>query len=210
MDKLHIEKDFIGKEFKLEKAKKVLATHWMKIDDLTKTELSKILLFPQDQESMEKKLLNFSVEGHKIEEIPLLDKKNRNDKRHHALDAIVICFLEEWAVDKSKRKHFRLPESIRDGQYIQEILDKIIPQKIAFPKAALLEQPVGFNTNHKKNEVFQRKQLEEFFKNAQTSNIDKIIEKIISKNIKQELKDLLRDCGRDIMSFKRTSKKLYF
>lgn len=41
-----------------------------------------------------------------------IDKKHRADKRHHALDAMVLSFIPQWAADKKKRIFHRFPDAI--------------------------------------------------------------------------------------------------
>lgn len=46
--------------------------------------------------------------------------KNRADRRHHALDALVLSFIPSWAGDATKEDIFRFPESIGDRPAIVE------------------------------------------------------------------------------------------
>jgi len=46
--------------------------------------------------------------------------KNRADRRHHALDALVLSFIPNWAGDATKEDFFRFPESIGDRPAIVE------------------------------------------------------------------------------------------
>lgn len=39
-------------------------------------------------------------------------EKNREDNRHHALDAMVLAFIPGWARDESKQRWFRFPEAL--------------------------------------------------------------------------------------------------
>ncbi len=40
------------------------------------------------------------------------EKKNRDDDRHHALDAMVLAFIPGWAQNDSKQKWFRFPSPV--------------------------------------------------------------------------------------------------
>lgn len=68
--------------------------------------------------------------------------KNRGDRRHHALDAMIISYLSEWARDGEKTKFFKFPEGV-DKDYFGEKLDKVDPQLIARQKARISEQPMA-------------------------------------------------------------------
>jgi len=46
----------------------------------------------------------------KLIDLARLSEKLRSDKRHHALDAILLTFLPNWARDKKKEDFFRLTE----------------------------------------------------------------------------------------------------
>ncbi len=64
------------------------------------------------------------------------EKKNRDDKRHHALDAMVLAFLPGWLRDPNKRGFFRFPEGV-DRNSFQQMLDSVIPRFLAFEKPRL-------------------------------------------------------------------------
>ena len=73
------------------------------------------------------------------------EKKNRDDDRHHALDAMVISFIPSWVRDAMKEKFFRFPEPIHQnakGFFEKEIAD-VIPQFLCFEKAVLAETIYG-------------------------------------------------------------------
>lgn len=62
------------------------------------------------------------------------DKKNRNDDRHHALDAMVLSFIPAWARDPLKQGFFRLPDGVT-----RETFSKAIAQVV--PRNLFLEKP---------------------------------------------------------------------
>lgn len=64
------------------------------------------------------------------------DKKNRKDKRHHALDAMLLSFIPGWARDKRKAGFFRLPEGVTRDTFA-EAISKVIPRNLAFEKSSL-------------------------------------------------------------------------
>ena len=59
-----------------------------------------------------------------------IDKKNRDDKRHHALDAMVVSFLRAHDTE--------FPEGV-DKDYFAEMIDTVVPENIAFEKPELEE-----------------------------------------------------------------------
>ena len=67
-------------------------------------------------------------------------KKPRHDHRHHALDAMVISYLKEWARDATKTHFFTFPKGI-DRHYFKTKLDKVYPHFVSRRKPALSEQP---------------------------------------------------------------------
>jgi CRISPR-associated endonuclease Csn1 len=85
-------------------------------------------------------------------------EKNRNDKRHHALDAMVINFLPQWMRDEKKGWFFRFPEPVRKnprGTFEKEIAD-VMPRLLAFEKAPLAETIYGGRVDKGKTTIVQR------------------------------------------------------
>ncbi len=79
--------------------------------------------------------------------------KPRHDFRHHALDAMVISYLKEWARDETKTHFFTFPKGI-DKDYFKTKLDEVYPHYVSKRKPALSEQPKkgrikGNNINRK-------------------------------------------------------------
>jgi CRISPR-associated endonuclease Csn1 len=70
------------------------------------------------------------------------EKKNRDDNRHHALDAMVISFLPSWARDSKKTGFFQFPNGISKELFAKEI-ESVIPENICFQKATLAETIYG-------------------------------------------------------------------
>ncbi len=66
------------------------------------------------------------------------EKKNRKDPRHHALDAMVICYLPNWARDPDKTNFFRFPIGIHRDYFAQKI-ESVIPRFICRQKPKLEE-----------------------------------------------------------------------
>ena len=67
-------------------------------------------------------------------------QKDRSDDRHHALDAMVISYLRQWARDKNKTEFFKFPKGI-DAQYFAEKLSAVYPHYITRGRPAIAEQP---------------------------------------------------------------------
>jgi CRISPR-associated endonuclease Csn1 len=69
-------------------------------------------------------------------------EKNRDDDRHHALDAMVINFLENWVRNPSKEHWFRFPPEVHRNAkaFFAEHLEKVTPEPIATEKPVLEEK----------------------------------------------------------------------
>ena len=67
-------------------------------------------------------------------------QKDRSDHRHHALDAMVISYLSQWARDKNKTDFFKLPDDI-NAEYFAEKLADVYPHYITRTRPALAEKP---------------------------------------------------------------------
>ena len=76
-------------------------------------------------------------------------EKNRGDKRHHALDAMVINFIPQWARDENKEHFFRFPDSIHRNAkaFFQEQIDQVFARNVAFRKPRLAESIYGARDN---------------------------------------------------------------
>ena len=73
------------------------------------------------------------------------EKKNRDDDRHHALDAMVISFIPSWVRDAVKERFFRFPEPIHQNAkgFFEKEIESVIPQFLCFEKSALAETIYG-------------------------------------------------------------------
>ena len=67
-------------------------------------------------------------------------QKDRTDHRHHALDAMVISYLPQWARDKNKTEFFEFPNGI-NAQYFAEKLKSVYPRYITRIQPKIAEQP---------------------------------------------------------------------
>jgi CRISPR-associated endonuclease Csn1 len=73
------------------------------------------------------------------------EKKNRDDDRHHALDAMVISFIPSWVRDAMKERFFRFPEAIHQNAkgFFEKEIGSVIPQFLCFEKSTLAETIYG-------------------------------------------------------------------
>jgi CRISPR-associated endonuclease Csn1 len=65
-------------------------------------------------------------------------EKNRDDDRHHALDAMVISFLPNWARNAKLAGFFQFPEGVHREYFAKQVAN-IVPQFLCFEKASLAE-----------------------------------------------------------------------
>ena len=86
------------------------------------------------------------------------ETKNRNDDRHHALDAMVISFITSWARNSKFTGFFRFPDGVHRELFGKEIAE-VIPQNVCFEKAALAETIYGARIDHGKKVIVQRAEL---------------------------------------------------
>jgi CRISPR-associated endonuclease Csn1 len=71
-----------------------------------------------------------------------IDKKCRADKRHHALDAMVLSFLPQWTSDPTKQVRVSLPDGVNKELFAYH-LDNVVPTNLCFEKPALEESAYG-------------------------------------------------------------------
>ena len=85
--------------------------------------------------------------------------KNRADNRHHALDAMIISYIPEWARDPKKTYWFRLPSGIHK-EYFAEKLKDVYPRLVYKHKAEIAEQPLArqWDVKEKKYKMIQHKE----------------------------------------------------
>jgi CRISPR-associated endonuclease Csn1 len=72
------------------------------------------------------------------------EKKTR-DKRHHALDAMVISFIPGWQRNPQRKGFFRLPDEIHKSakEFFQKHIAQVTPENICFPRSTLAETIYG-------------------------------------------------------------------
>jgi CRISPR-associated endonuclease Csn1 len=94
-----------------------------------------------------------------------VEKKCRDDKRHHALDAMVLSFLPHWAGDPSKNLFFGLPKKVANLEFFQDRLDHVAPEELRYEKPVLRETIYGLRKaqNNDFQAVIRRPVLEMAF-----------------------------------------------
>jgi CRISPR-associated endonuclease Csn1 len=70
------------------------------------------------------------------------ETKNRNDDRHHALDAMVISFIPNWARNPKSTGFFRFPEGVHRELFGKEI-ESVKPRNVAIGKPIFEETIYG-------------------------------------------------------------------
>lgn len=88
-------------------------------------------------------------------------EKNRDDDRHHALDAMVINFLPQWARDAQKEHFFRFPERIQKNAqaYFREEIATVRPRPLVRVKPALEETFYGMRSLNGAHYIVKRRLL---------------------------------------------------
>jgi hypothetical protein len=73
------------------------------------------------------------------------EKKNRDDDRHHALDAMVISFIPGWARNEKKEDFFRFPEPIHKNAkgFFENEIQSVKPRNIAIQKPVFEDKFYG-------------------------------------------------------------------
>lgn len=72
-----------------------------------------------------------------------INEKYRSDKRHHALDAMVLSFLPHWAGDPSKNLFFGLPKGQDWRTIFEQRLLQVYPERLITEPPALEESFYG-------------------------------------------------------------------
>jgi CRISPR-associated endonuclease Csn1 len=86
------------------------------------------------------------------------ETKNRADDRHHALDAMVISFIPNWARNAKLAGFFRFPEGVHRELFAKEITD-VVPRNVCFDRPVLAETIYGARTEQGQRVIVQRAEL---------------------------------------------------
>ena len=84
-------------------------------------------------------------------------EKDRSDHRHHALDAMVISYLREWARDKNKTEFFKFPKGI-DATYFAEKLESVNPRYVTRISPAVGASPGALRIKSSKKVIITKTQ----------------------------------------------------
>lgn len=97
--------------------------------------------------------------------------KNREDERHHALDAMVMTFIPQWARDPNKEGFFRFPREFRDDkgredyrrirEFFAAHIAKVIPRHLAYEPAELADTIYGKRHEAGREAIVQRVALQD-------------------------------------------------
>lgn len=87
------------------------------------------------------------------------EKKNRDDDRHHALDAMVLAFIPGWAQNESKEKWFRFPDGVTRENTFKHWLGRTLPRNECLEKPKLAETIYGRRRNGLDSVIVQRAEL---------------------------------------------------
>jgi CRISPR-associated endonuclease Csn1 len=134
--------------------------------------------------------------------------KNREDKRHHALDAMVLTFIPQWARDPYKEGFFRFPAEFRgttgreDYQRVRELfqrhIEQVIPRHLAYERPVLADTLYGARKEGGKSVIVQRSLLRGLaYKPEQMKLVFSLkyaasqIEAVRDERIKRELKSFI-------------------
>ncbi|MHB1083178.1 MAG: type II CRISPR RNA-guided endonuclease Cas9d [Prosthecobacter sp.] len=88
-------------------------------------------------------------------------EKNRDDHRHHALDAMVITFLPGWMRQQSKQKFFRFPDPVARNpkEFLQTEIQRVMPERLFFEKPVLAETIYGSRRTDLERVIVQRAEV---------------------------------------------------
>ncbi len=135
-------------------------------------------------------------------------EKNRGDKRHHALDAMVINFLPQWSRNASKEHFFRFPDPIQKNAqaFFRKEINEVFARNVAFKKPRLADSIYGardecsiivhrepvfdlaYNTE-KQKPVFDLEYLRDKIKKVRGSRSDENAESTIAGLLERFLKE---------------------
>jgi CRISPR-associated endonuclease Csn1 len=89
------------------------------------------------------------------------ESKNRNDDRHHALDALVISFIPNWSRNAKSTGFFRFPDGVHREMFGKEIAE-VVPKNVALEKPAFEETFYGRRVLQGGEYAVGREKLAEF------------------------------------------------
>lgn len=124
------------------------------------------------------------------------EKKNRDDDRHHALDAMVISFIPGWMRDKSKQYFFRFPEEVQKNPrgFFLEQINQVYPHNLALLKARMAQTIYGRRGKGLDSRIVLRASLFDFAYKKSVFDLDYLrgqTKKIRDQNIRQAVLNFL-------------------
>jgi len=135
------------------------------------------------------------------------EKKNRDDKRHHALDAMVISFIPSWMRDLSKQHFFRFPEEVQKNPrgFFEKRINEVMPKNLAFEKPKFAATAYGLRFDHAGHEFIAQRTL--IYKLAYTGQPQKFDLKYLEGQIESVSEPRIRKLILEVYKFiKQTSK----
>ncbi len=109
-------------------------------------------------------LHNTNIDKEKMSEVDILkkheelEKKNRANKKHHALDAMCLCFAPTGVDAKKIRSDQILPVGIRENAetYFRKYIDNVIPNEVAPDKPRLEESIYAKRVINRKEKIVKK------------------------------------------------------
>lgn len=147
------------------------------------------ILYEDLKNLSEEQIVYMTVTG-ELEKI----KKNRGDKRHHALDALVISFAKEIIRDK-KSGTLILPEYARNRKYFENVISKVFPIQLRSKKPVLRETVYALRARQEGKEVKYymvsrfNTRIEQLF--IKISDAEKNVKKIFDLSVKKAFEEKL-------------------
>ena len=83
----------------------------------------------------------------KIKNRDELGEKDREDSRHHALDALILSFLPHWSGDPGKSLYFGLPPGRDWKEEFRSLLGEVQAESLRFERPVLRETIYGLRPN---------------------------------------------------------------
>ena len=145
-------------------------------------------------EEFEREILSNEERLKKLEE---LDQKNRKNDKHHALDAMCLCFAPTGRDAHRVKLDRILPQSIRNSaeEYFRKYLDAIIPNNVAAKKPILEETFYAIRESGGEKFMARKYSLEKL---AYTSGLNpKYSLETLEKLVKGD--DLVNECIRNLV-----------
>lgn len=160
-------------------------------DQIRKTYSLNVILYEDLKKLPEEEIVRMTSTG-ELETI----KKNRDNKRHHALDALVISFAREITYDKKTGTPI-LPEYAGKRQYFEDAINKVFPVTIRSKKPILGDIIYALRARQ------EGKELKYYMVSRFNTNMEKIsdaqknVEKIFDLYVKKQFKDKINQLNKE-------------